>query len=148
MREGTSLKKSLLFLLTISLCFNLFFAGGYISTCTDLRQLNTAEGRMEWVGGLLSLTEEQEETFVRLQEELLAQSDRIKEEHGVDIGAYWEEIVKDDPDPERLEELLERSSAARKEYFILRTRSMEAFMQELTPEQRQAYVQIIRMKGK
>ena len=68
MSEKKALNGSLLVLLVVSLCFNLFFAGVYTHTCSEIKRLKTPEGRMESVAERLKLSEDQMERFVQLQE--------------------------------------------------------------------------------
>lgn len=146
MSEKKALKRSLLLLLVGSLCFNLFFAGAYIHTCSEIQKLKTPEGRNESVVKRLKLSKDQMERFVQLEEQLNEQTEMIKKDHRADIEAFWREAMKDNPDSQKVRELLDRLSDMRGKHGMLRAEILLAFLKVLTPEQKKLYVEMFRKK--
>lgn len=133
-----------LILLIISLCFNMFFAGGYLFSRRILKQLKTPEGRAQLLVRRLKLSPAQQDLLLQLREQLQIQATKSKQTNRADIDAFWQEIAKDNPDSLKIENLLERASQARKEYMVLASKIMREFLCVLSTEQRWAYVEILR----
>jgi len=56
------------------------------------------------------------------------------------------EVVKDNPDSQKIKTLLERSFQGLKDYKILSIECMLKFLKTFTPEQREIYVKIIKRR--
>jgi Spy/CpxP family protein refolding chaperone len=106
----------------------------------------TPAGRMQIITEQLDLTKDQQKKFIQMRRELRIKGNEIKHVHIVDINTFWREVVKDNPDFQKIETLLERSFQGLKDYKVLSIECMLKFLKTLTPEQREIYVDIIRRK--
>ena len=131
-------------ILVISLCFNVFFAWGFLASRYVLKRLKTPEGRIELVAKKLDLSQQQKESFIRLHAGLQDQAKKIIKLYSVDINAYWQEVIKDNPDSLKVKQALERASQGKKEFMFLATDHIIKLMRTLKPEQRETYVKILR----
>jgi Spy/CpxP family protein refolding chaperone len=139
--------KILLFIfLAISVGFNIFFVGSYTHTRKVMKKWLTPAGRMQIITEQLDLTKDQQKKFIQMRRELRIKGNEIKHVHIVDINTFWREVVKDNPDFQKIETLLERSFQGLKDYKVLSIECMLKFLKTLTPEQREIYVDIIRRK--
>ncbi len=136
----------LLIALLVSLCFNLFFVGGYLRTRAILKKIGSPEGRVQLIARRLDLTPEQEETVTGLVVELREKQAGLKAGHREAIGRFWAEIVTDSPDFEMIREDLARTAESDREARALEVRYLWEILQALTPEQREQAVKIIRGK--
>ena len=140
------MNKYLLLLLAASICFNVFFIGGYLKSRAKLNRLKTVEGRMQLLAEKLDLTDTQEEALIRRRMQLKADIDKYKVAKAADIDAYWEEIVKDTPDTEKIDALLAATSDRREETKLV-VDCIGDIMAELTPDQRSAFANMLREKN-
>lgn len=137
-------KKITLILLIISLCFNVFFAAGFIYSRHILKKIRTPEGRMQIVSKRLDLTQYQQESFLLLREQLQTHALKTKQEFKSEIDSFWQELVKNNPDTLKIKKLIEEASQGRTELMILASKQIQEFLKTLTPEQREAYVKFLR----
>lgn len=134
-------------LLAISLCFNIFFAGGYVFSRHILRKLRTPEGRIELIAKRLKLSESQKEGFQQLGYQLQTHAGKIKQSYQTDIDSFWQEAVNDNRDSLKINDLLDRLSQGRKEYMMLASEHLYEFLKVLNAEQRRAYIRFLRKRG-
>jgi len=140
------MNKFLLLLLATSICFNVFFIGGYLKSRAKLNRLKTVEGRMRLIAERLDLTGSQEEALIRRRMLLKADIDAYRTAKGAAIDAYWEEMVKETPDTEKIDALLEATSDKREETKLV-VDCIRDIMAELTPDQRRAFAKMLREKN-
>ncbi len=131
-------------ILVISLCFNIFFAWGYISSRYFMKRIKTREGRTELIVKRLELSVEQQEVFEQLQAQLQIQKARVKLNYQKDINIFWQEIIKDKPDSLIIKQSLEQATRGREEYMIIASTQIHDFLQVLSPKQQQAYIKFLR----
>jgi len=121
-------------LLAASLGFNALFALGVLTARSQAGRAGTEEGWAELFSERVGLDAQQRAVF----DEIRAESDAMREQHAQRIGevreAYWQEIVKDDPDPKVLEAYVQ--AAPRREMRAFRVEGMGKLMSVLRPEQR------------
>lgn len=136
----------LLIFLAISVGFNIFFIGSYTHTRKVVKKWFTPAGRLQIITERLDLTKDQQKKFILMKRELKSEGSKIGLEHVVDVNVFWREVVKDNPDPQKIETLLERSFQGLKDYKVLSVECMLKFLKALSPEQREIYVKIVRKR--
>lgn len=94
---------------------------------------------MQIITERLDLTEAQQKKFIQMKRELKFKGSKISLKHIVDVNVFWREVVKDNPDSQKIKILLERSFQGLKDYKILSIECMLKFLKTLTPEQREIY---------
>lgn len=132
----------LVIFLVISLCFNLFFVGAYLYTGKVLKRIKMSEGIARLVAKQLDLSKTQQEVFLKLRGSLQSQAKKIKQANYSDIEAFWQEIVKDSPDSQKIDGLIEKTSVSREEFIKLTSKYMQEFLRVLTPKQRKAFMEM------
>jgi hypothetical protein len=130
----------LLIFLAISVGFNIFFIGSYMHTRKVLKKWFTPAGRMQIITERLDLTKTQQKKFIQMKRELKFKGSKIGLKHIVDVNVFWREVVKDNPDSQKIDTLFERSFQGLKDYKILSIECMLKFLKTLTLEQREIYV--------
>ncbi|MBD3263538.1 MAG: periplasmic heavy metal sensor [Candidatus Omnitrophica bacterium] len=133
-------------ILVVSLLFNVFFVGAYLKTRKNFKRLKTPEGRVELIAGRLDLSEEQKDILSEKLKNLRRMRKELKKNNRAEIEAFWQEIAKDNPDPQKLKELLRSSLTSRQEFTLSAIESLKSFLQTLSPSQRQVYVKFMRKK--
>ncbi len=134
----------------VSIGFNIFFVVGYRrsrAARATLDKLKTDRGYVELLSRRLDLTAAQEANLVAIREELQKDTEAFNRANSSEIDAFWEEMVKDSPDPARLQRL-ERSLSAKRKEMRLRVveRIREAFAC-LTPAQRRVLARMIKERS-
>ena len=113
--------KVLPILLAVSLAFNVFFALGYFQAKKQMQLAQSPQGRMELLAKELNLTEKQYDRFQQRRQSM-----------GPKRQAFLAELIKDKPDQKLLES-----------FALERIALMQEFMRDLSPEQKQKFVEII-----
>ena len=142
-------KKStvLIVVLIVSLCFNLFFIGGYARTRAILKHLQTPEGRVELAAKRLELSAEQQTEITALAAQLKDEGDRMKDQHREQIETFWAEMLREKPDPGTIRSSLEQAAGVHQKSQALKVDYLLKILKELTPGQRKQYVKMIRKKN-
>ncbi len=113
--------KLLSILLAVSLAFNAFCLYGY-SKAKERRELaHSPQGRMELLAKELNLDEEQYERFQQRRQSM-----------GSKRQVFLDELIKEKPDQKLLES-----------FALKRIALMQEFMRDLSPEQKQKFVELI-----
>ncbi len=108
-------------LLAVSLAFNVFFIVGSFLDKKRMRLAHSPQGRMELLAKELNLTEEQYKNFQHRRQSM-----------GPKRQAFLDELIKDKPDQKLLES-----------FALERLALVQEFMRDLSPEQKQKFVEII-----
>jgi len=141
-----NINKLLTFLLIISVCFNVFFIIGYMKTSRFLALLKTTEGRVQLVSDRLGLDDAQREKVAGLMTELRSHQAAIKEANRALNDEFWNEIVEDEPDMQKIAALLAESTEQVETSRRLGAEYLQVVMQSLNKDQRQGLVRMIREK--
>ncbi len=113
--------KILSILLAVSLAFNVFFVRGYLQAKKQMQLTQSHQGRMELLAKELNLDEEQYERFQQRRQSM-----------GPKRQVFLDELIKEKPDQKLLES-----------FALERIALMQEFMRDLSPEQKQKFVEII-----
>ncbi len=108
-------------LLAVSLGFNVFCILDYLYPKKETRLALTPQGRMEFLAKELNLSEEQYDRFQQRRQSM-----------GPKRQAFLAELIKEEPDQKLLES-----------FALERIVLMQEFMRDLSPEQKQKFVEII-----
>jgi len=137
---GNEKLKSLRVILIISLCFNMLFLSGYAAIFLTVRKLSTPKGRIAYVARHLKLTNTQKMDLWELSRTIreYRRENRIKE-----INELCAELSKNNPDYERINELMGRVVEARSKFLGFVSEQVQPFLKALTFEQRQIIVKKI-----
>ena len=117
--------KVLSILLAVSLAFNFFFTVGYFQAKKRMKLAHSPEGRMELLAKKLNLDEEQYKNFQQRRQSM-----------GGKRQVFLAELIKDKPDQKLLES-----------FALERIALMQEFMRDLSPEQKQMFVEIINKRS-
>lgn len=133
--------------LLVSVGFNLFFVAGYRRARSTLDKLKTDRGYVQLLSPRLKLTAAQESRLVSIKEELRKNTEEFNKAHSPEIDAFWDEMVKDNPDPDRVL-ALEQALAEKRMEMRHRVigRIQEAFAC-LTPAQRTDLARMIKERS-
>ncbi|MCD4770753.1 MAG: hypothetical protein K8R35_11375 [Bacteroidales bacterium] len=131
-------------ILIISLCFNLFFLMGYISSRNTINKIRTPEGRTELIAERLDLSVEQREIFIELRKDIQIEAMEIKQKYKTELNIFWEEVVKDNSDTTIINQSIEKITQGRKYFLIITSKQIQEFMQILNTEQQEKYIKFLR----
>lgn len=137
-------KRWLIIFLILSVSFNVFFILGYARTRLVVKMLETPEGRAEFVSKKLELNQEQKATLYQLGEKIGMEKLKMKEQHSKEIEIFWQELLKNNPDPQKISFGLELRLALDRKLQPLQQDFLIKFLKILTPEQRKLFVNILR----
>jgi uncharacterized membrane protein len=87
-------------------------------------------------------TPEQREAFQRFRQRAREENMRFREEARPAIRRSWSELAKQNPDEAVLAQSYDQALARRREMHAATLRELRGFLQTLTPEQRQRYVEL------
>lgn len=113
--------KVLSILLAVSLAFNVFFTIGYFQAKKRMQLAHSPQGRMELLAKRLNLDEEQYKNFQQRRRSM-----------GSKRQVFLDELIKAKPDRKLLES-----------FALERIALMQEFMRDLSPEQKQKFVELI-----
>lgn len=137
-------KRWLIIFLILSVSFNVFFILGYARTRLVVKMLETPEGRAEFVSKKLELNQEQKVTLYQLGEKIGMEKLKMKEQHSKEIEIFWQELLKNNPDPQKISFGLELRLALDRKLQPLQQDFLIKFLKILAPEQRKLFVNILR----
>ena len=140
-------KKLLVILLIISVSFNVFFMLGYVHSRHAVKMLKTPEGRIEFISKKLKLNKEQELAYAQFAGQISMERLSQKNQHDTEIKIFWQEALKDNPDPQKIKAGLELHLALNQKLQPLKTDVLLRFLKILTPEQKRLYIAILRKLG-
>ena len=140
-------KRLLIFICLLSLCFNLFFVLGYFVSRHTARKLSTPAGKINLVAKKLKLNDDQRKIFESLTAEVLSTSLLLKKKHRAEIDAFWNEIVKPDPDPDITTSGIDLYAKLNTRVKEMKLKALVRYLDELTPRQKEKYVKLLRKKG-
>ena len=134
-------RKLPLILLVISLAFNAFFIGGFFWAKDKMAKARSREGRARMIAEKLDLDDAQNKVF----EDLLARYMKLREEKGPRREAFWTEMLKDEPDRQKLVDFMvgEEADNHRLEMLTL----IEKFIGSLRAEQREKFVEMVKKRS-
>lgn len=131
-------------LLIASLCFNIFFIGGYFIARKTLKKSRTKKGRGNIIAKRLRLTEEQENKY-RKGIEILKRAKKENEEVYKSKGTiFCSEIIKNNPDLAILDNIIEEISMSRKKEMKIKVKLTLQLMEILNPEQQTEFVKLVK----
>ena len=128
-------------LLPISLAFNASFVLGYVRARKAPQTAHTLEGRARIMAEKLQLDEQQQAIF----EESLAEFTELRQAREPQRQAFFDELLKPQPDPKVLEDFSIGPATA--EYRLARLALMQDFVEMLRPDQRKMFVEMIRSRN-
>ena len=137
-------KRLLIIFLILSVSFNVFFILGYARTRHVVKTLKTPEGRAEFVSKKLKLNKEQKTAFFQLGKKIGIEKLKMKMQHSREIEIFWQELLKTNPDPQKISAGLELSLALGRNLQPLQQDFLIKFLKILTPEQRKLFVNLLR----
>lgn len=132
--------------LVLSAGFNVFFILGYVKTSRVLVQLRTPEGRVQLISDRLGLEQDQREQLAALMTELRSRQAEIKQANQAANDDFWYEIMKDEPDMQKVATLVAKSSQPLEASRQLGAEYLQEIMKVLDAGQRQALARMIREK--
>jgi len=128
----------LVFLLAMSLLFNVFFLAGYMRATTRVSTIDTSEGAARLAAVELGLDKEQAAVFsglrTEMQEDNLAYADAL----ALAEQEFYGSLDGEDPDPAAVASLIEREMELHRQMRETAMRRVERFARMLSPEQRKA----------
>jgi Spy/CpxP family protein refolding chaperone len=133
-------QKLLIFLLVVSFCFNFFFLAGYWKIRINIARLRVPEFRVRLIGKHLDLTADQTNRALELTTELKEYRQNSQDKYAGEINEFWYELQKQNPDYERVHELIDLALAERQKFVELAAENAQEFMKTLTPQQRRVAV--------
>ena len=137
-------KRLLIIFLILSVSFNVFFILGYARTRHVVKTLKTPEGRAEFVSKKLKLNKEQKTAFFQLGKKIGMEKLKMKMQHSREIEIFWQELLKTNPDPQKISAGLELPLALGRSLQPLQQDFLIKFLKILTPEQRKLFVNLLR----
>ena len=137
-------KRLLIIFLILSVSFNVFFILGYARTRHVVKTLKTPEGRAEFVSKKLKLNKEQKTAFFQLGKKIGMEKLKMKMQHSREIEIFWQELLKTNPDPQKISAGLELPLALGRSLQPLQQDFLIKFLKILTPEQRKLVVNLLR----
>ena len=94
------------------------------------------------VASALNLTPEQREAFQRFRQTAREENMRFREAVRPALRRSWAELAKQTPDEAVLAQSYDQALARRREMHLATLRELRGFLQTLTPEQRQRFVEL------
>lgn len=130
-------KTILVTLLIISLAFNVFFVLGSVQISKEPDKSRSFEDRAHRIAEKLQLDQQQYERF----EQFLARFNELRQANASRREEFFDELLKPDPDQKLLKDFYVGSAAL--EYRLARLAVMQEFIEMLSPQQRDMFVQMI-----
>jgi Spy/CpxP family protein refolding chaperone len=135
-------------LLAVSLSLNVFFVAGYLYSSKLVQRMATSDtDRTRLVAQRLQLDTHQREEFRRLRALARDRATQLRQTNTEVVEALWDEIVKAQPDGQRIKELLEHLSDNRRAFNLAVMDLVGEFLKILRPEQRETFLQVIRNRN-
>jgi len=140
------MKKRLVWIfLALSLALNVSFALGFLYAGKALRDLQTPEGRARWAAKQLKLDAAQRTSFEVIHREWLQEMRQFQQSTRSEQDAFWAAVLRDE-DPQRMGAGLERLQSMQRKATAESLEYLSRTMKVLTPEQRQAFVEMLRSR--
>jgi len=130
-------------LLATSLAFNLAFVVGYVYVRDVVRQLGTAEGRVELVGRRIGVEPELRKECAAIERERIATRKAILDAEKPGIDAFFAEAVKDEPDMDKLRAMVDAGIDLHHRMLRNDLEHLMRIVVKLNPEQRRIMAAII-----
>ena len=134
---GNERSKWLKIVLVVSLCLNLFLLSAGAVILLKGKKMKTSRGRIEYVAKFLKLTKEQKIELWQLTRPLRQNRREMRQEHMQEINELSAELSKNDPDYEKINQIIGKIAEARGKFLGFAAEQLEPFLKDLTLEQRQ-----------
>ncbi|MEW6366793.1 MAG: Spy/CpxP family protein refolding chaperone [Acidobacteriota bacterium] len=138
--------KAVWVVLAASVCFNVFFAIGFLRARAVIRKMETPEGRAEIVAERLSLSPQQRLQYDAMRSAINAILAANRKINGAHMNTFWSEVIRDHPDSAILSSAIEAALEGQKAARVQMAEQVKHFMTALTPAQREAFVHIVRQR--
>ncbi|MHC4948307.1 MAG: periplasmic heavy metal sensor [Planctomycetota bacterium] len=135
-------------LLAVSILFNVFFAAGYVAARAEAPEEPGADPIVRSVTDELELDEQQAQAFARLRSEHEREASVYMEGQGLARQSLLEELSRDEPDLEKVREIVERSAELHRERRLAETRRFSEFLGVLSPRQCRILSERVRGPGR
>jgi hypothetical protein len=135
-------------LVTVSVCFNVFFTIGYFRAHSALELAETPMGRARLMVRHVGLSDEQQQGYVHIEASFEESLRPLTQELSPYSDRYWGEFVKDDADPGRLAAVLRESRHILRRIGRVKIEHTLELMKLLSSEQREKLVEWVRGKGR
>jgi uncharacterized membrane protein len=131
-------------LLTVSLTLNLFFVAGAMWIKVHHPEPMGPVARMRYVASQLNLDPQHQRAFERYFRTLRARLRLMHAEVQPLVNDAWNELAKPDADEAKVMQLFDEASDKRRAFRRELTKSTLAFLETLTPQQRQKFIELAR----
>ena len=139
--------RSLKTVLIISLCFNLFFMGGFVISRNYLLKLKILEGRTHILSKRLHLTPTQTDQSIKLAGQFSHDLKALRSVHQTNWDLLQSQVLSEQIDPQKIKELAEQSSGVFWEYRSLFVNYFTKSLEILSPDQRRQLVMHVRNRN-
>lgn len=133
----------LIVILTVSLCFNVFFASSYAIVGRAAKNLRTAQGRAQLIARHLKLTKQQKEELAQLIGQVQQYRKEMRKNHASEVDELCNELSKAQPDYNRVNQLIGIVVGERAKLAKFRAEKIQEFLKTLNLQQRQVVVKKI-----
>jgi len=140
------IRKLPLYLLTLSITFNVFFAGGFLQAQYAAPK-SEARGTVSLVADRLGLSEEQKQAFARLREDMAARGRQTREATAAARQELWSHMSTGAAEPRKVRDLMEFEADQNRQLRLQMLDHVRQFMQMLTPDQRAAVLKAFQKRG-
>jgi Spy/CpxP family protein refolding chaperone len=127
-------------LLAVSLVLNLCFIGGALWTRSHAPPVLTASERFHRLGQSLDLSPPQQHAFDQYVSGMLARGEHLRQASEPLMTDAWAEIAKPDPDEAKVLQLLDESTALRRDFQHDAVAATVSLLATFTPEQRAKFL--------
>ncbi len=141
-------KRLFKFLFVLSLCFNLVFILSYIISGHAARKLATPSGILNQITKDLELNDNQRQAFIDITREVYLTANQLKKKHSTEIEAFWQEIIKPEPDPEIIQSGSNLYLELTHQVKEAKLKALINYLDHLSPNQKVKYVKFLRSKDK
>lgn len=130
--------------LVVSLVANIGFVGGFVGASLQREEASTPLGAAQLLVQRLGLDPQQVSSLNRHRGAAQRANRDLTRESRADVEAFWLELLKGEPDRDRLK-LLTGTVAERQTAFTLTVaEELRAFMADLQPDQKQRFARLVR----
>jgi Spy/CpxP family protein refolding chaperone len=135
-----------LYLLMLSITFNVFFAGGFLQAQYAGPKPEAREA-VSLVADRLGLSEEQKQAFARLREDMAARGRQTREATAAARQELWSHLSSGTAEPHKIRDLMEFEADQNRQLRLQMLDHVRQFMQTLTPGQRAALLKAFQNRG-
>jgi len=132
-------------LLTLSLVFNFFFAGGFFEARSTGDQVQAEDGT-QVVAQRLGLSDEQSRAYVQLRDDMAAKARQARESIFAARQELWGAVSGDLADPRRTQDLIEFEAEQTQQLRLQMAEHLGSFMRILNPQQRRTLMEAIQRR--